>query len=1034
MQNKGAIRLFAILLALTCLYYLSFTWKAHSVEKEAEEYAHEHSGRADVKAAAAKKGDEYAQRMYIDSVHEFVRDSFLAEKRTQEVYNLGITSYTYDQVKARELNLGLDLRGGMNVTLEVSVPDIIRGMAVNKQDLAFNNALKLAEQRQSTSNADFVTLFGEAYSEVTKGDNNGLYSVFNSPDFSAKVGDKRTNDQVLNVIRDQVDDAIKTSETTLRARIDKFGVTQPNIQKLEASGRILVELPGVKDKERVRRLLQGTANLEFWETYEGAEIFPSIEKVNTLLGKTQAKPADTTAVAAGDTTKPAVAVNDTAKKAAVDTTQSLAAQLADSGAKGGAAMTAADSLAKQKAENPLLSILAPSVFQAEGGGYQFAPGPVVGMAAIRDTAAINKMLNDKRSRSVLPANVRFAWSFKPIEGGKALQLFALKATGREGSAALSGDIISDAIMQFDQMSGGSPGVSMTMHPGPAQTWKRLTGANKGKSIAIVLDKNVYSAPTVQGEIGGGQSSITGNFTIAEAEDLVTVLKAGKLPAPARIVEETVVGPTLGAEAIQSGLLSFVIALIVVMIFMGYFYNKAGWVADLAMLCNVFFVMGILASLSAVLTLPGIAGIVLTIGMSVDANILIFERVREETQAGKGMALAIKEGFSNAMSSIIDSNLTTLLLGIILYVFGTGPIQGFATTLIIGIITSLFCAIFITRIIFDGMLKRNSDITFSRPSTLHFLKNTKINFVGRRKMYYLISGIIIAVGTIFYFKNGGFNLGVDFKGGRTYVVRFDQKQEVDNVRTALTSVFGHTPEVKTYGDNNQIRITTTYLIEDNSPDAQEKVDAALKSGLDKVSPSHQVMQSTKVGETISQDIKAKSIWAILFACLVMFVFIFIRFKKWQYGLGAVVALAHDVLVVLSVFVICDGLLPFNLEIDQHFIAAILTVMGYSMTDTVVVFDRIREYLNEKNKKDLFGEEKRTVINYALNSTLSRTINTSLTLFFVLLAIFIFGGTTIKGFTFALLIGIVIGTYSSICIATPVVMDLDKKESEPQPALK
>ncbi len=567
---------------------------------------------------------------------------------------------------------------------------------------------------------------------------------------------------------------------------------------------------------------------------------------------------------------------------------------------------------------------------------------------------------------------------------------------------------------------------MAMNAEGAQTWKRLTADNIGKSIAIVLDNNVYSFPTVNAEISGGRSSITGNFDISEAKDLANILKAGKLPAPARIVEEAIVGPSLGQEAINAGFLSFIIALIVVLLFMGFYYSKAGWVADIALFANVFFIMGVLASLGAVLTLPGIAGIVLTIGLSVDANILIFERIREELAAGNSVKQAVKDGFGNAMSSIIDSNVTTLLLGIILYSFGNGPIQGFATTLIIGILTSLFSAIFISRLIFDSMLEKNKDVTFSTKLTANAFKNVNINFVGKRKIYYIISSVIILAGVV-AFTQKGLNFGVDFKGGRTYVVRFDKDMETGPVREALAKSFGSAPEVKTFGDANQLKITTSYMIEDNSEAVDGVVEGKLNEGLDAFG-KHEIMSSQKVGENISDDIKVSAVWSILFSCLLMFIYIFIRFRKWQYGLGAVAALFHDVLIVLSFYAIFNGLLPFSLEIDQHFIAAILTVMGYSMTDTVVVFDRIREYLTSNNKKDLEGKERNSIINYALNSTLSRTINTSLTIFFVLLAIFIFGGEVIRGFSFALLIGIVIGTYSSICIATPIVIDFDKKEEE------
>jgi SecD/SecF fusion protein len=1043
MQNKGAITLFAILLGLICIYYLSFTWVTRSVEGEAEEFASEYITRPNVLAEAeAASADTVEQREYLDSVFTAVHDSFLITKRTEEVF-LG---FTYDEAKEKEINLGLDLRGGMNVTLEVSVPEIIRGMANNHTDPAFNAAIENASKLQAKSSQDFVTLFGDQYKAVTNGNGN-LAAIFSTKELKEEIPFNATNEEVLRVIREKVDESIETAEKTLRARIDKFGVSSPNIQKLQTSGRILVELPGVKDKERVRKLLQGTANLEFWEVHENSpEMYQSLEKANSIikdiLALSKGKDTSSTVADTAGSINGKTAVTDTSKIAAQDTSKkSLASQLSkkDTGAAPGQ-LSAADSAAQAaqaQKDNPFFAVFSPAIFRNEQGGFQVVPGSAIGYAQIQDTAKINRWLADKRVRTAFPPKTKFMWGVKEPsgydKGSPVRELFAIDVTTKDGKAPLSGDIIADASIDYDDTRGGKPGVGMTMTTEASLTWKKLTGANINQSIAIVLDNAVYSAPNVQSEIAGGRSSITGNFTINEATDLVTVLKAGKLPARARIVEETVVGPTLGKEAISSGLISFVIALALILVFMVVYYSKAGLVANVALVCNVFIIMGVLASLGAVLTLPGIAGIVLTIGLSVDANILIFERIREELASGKGLELAIKEGFRGAMSSIIDSNITTLLLGIILFVFGTGPIQGFATTLIIGIISSLFCAIFITRLIFDSMLKRKAAISFSTQATANVLKNVKINWVSKRKKYYMFSAFIVLIGAVFFFKNGGFNLGVDFKGGRTYIVRFDNKQSTEDVRKALDVSFGHAPEVKTYGESNQLKITTSYKVEDVSEAAETEVESKLKEGLDKLGAPYTIEGSNKVSETVSNDIKTKAIWAILFSCLVVFVFIFIRFKKWQYGLGAVVALAHDVLIVLSVFVIFDGILPFSLEIDQHFIAAVLTVMGYSMTDTVVVFDRIREYLTERNKKDLHGEEQRSVINNALNNTLSRTVITSLTLFLVLLAIFVFGGTTIKGFTFALLIGVVIGTYSSICIATPVVIDLDKKK-QPQPVLK
>ncbi len=1056
MQNKGAIRLFAILLTLACAYYLMFTYVANNIVKDADAYATNFINQTNVqKSATTATTNEAEKNTWLDSVLNYKKNFYLDSLKKKVVYNLFITEYTYDDVKKRQLNLGLDLKGGMNVTLEVSVGEIIRGLSNNSNDPTFVQAITKANELIKTSTKDYVTIFGEEFHKINPSAK--LAINFLTIELKGKIDMSTSDEEVLKFIRERVEDAISTSENTLRARIDKFGVTQPNIQRLASSGRILIELPGVTDKNRIRKLLQGTANLEFWETYDNKEIYPILEKANTRLKEIlspedSTKKSDTAAVAKvddkkddkkadkkkddkkkvgkEDKNKKDVAKTD-ADKPKADSAKSLDKQLGltktnDTAKKGGA--TKADTIAKLRRENPLFAVLTPSTNRNAQGQQELGSGPVIGYSAIKDTGKVNEFLRMAKIKALFP-NMKFFWTFKAIDKEETfLQLVAIHVTRKDGKSPLYGDIITDARVVYEQAGGGTPQISMNMTSEASIVWKNLTKANIGKSVAIVLDNSVYSFPTVQNEISGGSSSITGQFTQDEAKDLVNILKAGKLPAPARIVQEVVVGATLGQEAVSRGWKSIAIALIVVFMFMGLYYNKAGWVADFAMVINNFFVVGILASFSAVLTLPGIAGIVLTIAMSVDANILIFERVREELAMGKATGLAIKEGYRNAMSSVIDSHVTGLLLGIILYVFGTGPIQGFATTLIIGIISSLFCAIFITRLIFDRWLSKNKTISFDNKYTAGAFKKININFVAKRKWYYIFSSAIIICGIVAYITKGGFTLGVDFKGGRSYVVRFDNVETPEAVRDALTKSFGEAPEVKTYGENTQLRITTTYLIGDGSEDAEQKVESKLEEGLTTLKTNHKVVSSQKVGETVSRDIKSKAVWAVLLSCLVMFMFIFIRFKKWQYGLGAVVALFHDVLMVLSIFVIFDGILPFSLEITQDFIAAILTVMSYSMTDTVVVFDRIREYLTEKNKTDLHKNERVEIINYALNSTLSRTINTSLTIFFVLAAIFIFGGETIRGFSFALLIGIVIGTYSSICIATPIVIDFEKEKED------
>ena len=1054
MQNKGAIRLFAILLALACAYYLMFTYVGTGIESQAKKFSEEFLTRPEVLKEAQKAALEMNDSIvepakkaslvskdsttYLETLKNIKKTYYLDSLKKLSVIDFGPLKYTYEEVRDRQLNLGLDLKGGMNVTLEVAVSEIIKGLSNNSNDPAFLKALENATLAQRTSSKDYVTLFGEQYKLLNP---SGRLAInFQTIELKGKIDFNTSDEDVLKFLRERMNDAIETSEKTLRTRIDKFGVTQPNIQRLASSGRILIELPGVTDKKRVRKLLQGTANLEFWIAYDNAEekdgIAAALGKANTrlkeILNPTVAKDStkgDTTAVAnAAAVTK--TVDPDSAKKATAS--KSLEAQL--NGAKGDSATakveTKADTINRIKRENPLFSMLNPSYKYNEKQEFQgLAPGPIIGYALITDTAKIGEYLRNPKIRTLFPPYTRFFWTFKTADKDeKVLQLLAMNGTITRGAAPLAGDIITDARVVFDP-TGGDPNISMTMNTDAANIWRKLTRDNVGKCVAIVLDNSVYSYPVINGEIPGGQTSIEGHFTMSEATDLVTILKAGKLPAPARIVAEETVGPVLGAEAISKGFKSTIIALLLVLVFMGLYYSKAGWVADFAMVINNFFVIGILASFGAVLTLPGIAGIVLTIAMSVDANILIFERVREELNLGKATSVAIKEGYKNAMSSVIDSHITGLLLGIILYVFGTGPIQGFATTLIIGIVSSLFCAIFITRLVFDRWLGKGKEISFGNKYTAHAFKKININFVGKRKWYYIFSSLIILAGVFSYVKKGGFSLGVDFKGGRSYVVRFDNAESTDAVRDALAVSFGDAPEVKTYGEaGTQQRITTTYLIEDASEDAEGKVEDKLNEGLSKLGVKYEVMSSQKVGETVSRDIKTKAIWAVLLSCLVMFIFIFIRFKKWQYGFGAVVALFHDVFIVLSVYTIFDGILPFSLEITQDFIAAILTVMSYSMVDSVVVFDRIREYLTERNKSDLDKNERVKVINYALNSTLSRTINTALTIFFVMLAIFIFGGETIKGFAFALLIGIAIGTYSSICIATPIVIDLEREKAD------
>ncbi len=1004
MQNKGAILTLAILFAAVCFYQLTFTWKAKQVEKHAVEYA---------------QGDPQKEDFYLDSISGEV------------VYNfLGLKKFTYKDVKELEMNLGLDLKGGMNVTLEVEVEDLIRALSNYSQDSTFNAALRRATQMQKQSQEDYVVLFGQAFEQIDP--NAKLASIFNTLELRDKINFNSTNAEVLSVIRRETNAAIDNAFNILRTRIDRFGVAQPNIQQLQTKGRILVELPGVKDQNRVRNLLQGTAKLEFWETYENQDVYPYLVQANERIKNMQESGGFESGQVAGEKGSETATENqnDTAT-AETDTTgaeNSLLSEL-ESGAENDTT-AGINNLENFKEEYPLFAVLNPSTTQ----NGQLLNGPAVGIAHAKDTALVDEYLRAEQVKSLFPRNMMFRWAAKSVdEAGNYYRLIALKVTTRDGQPPLTGDVIVDARQDYDQF-GSNPEVAMSMNSEGAKVWERMTKENIGKSIAIVLDGYVRSFPTVQNEISGGRSSITGLESIEEANDLANILKSGKMPAPARIIQEEIVGPSLGKEAINAGMYSFLIAFLLVLIYMLFFYSKdAGLAANIALITNMFFIIGVLASLGATLTLPGIAGIVLTIGMSVDANVLIYERVQEELRAGKGVKLAVSDGYKNAYSAIIDGQVTTLLTGIVLYVFGSGPIKGFATTLIIGIITSLFTAIFITRLIFEYQLGKNKRIHFTSTFTDNWLRNTAIKFLEKRKIFYIISGILIVV-SIGSLATRGLNYGIDFKGGRTYVVRFDQEVQVADVQKALAAVYGEAPEVKTFGESDQVKITTEYKIADNSENVDNEVEALLMQGLQQAGfipdnvtleefTSDYQMSSQKVGPTISDDIRKEAAIAIVFSLIIIFLYILVRFRNWQFGLGAVAALAHDSLITLGIFSLLYGLLPFSLEIDQAFIAAILTVVGYSINDTVVVFDRIREYLKLYPKR-----ERDTNVDSALNSTLRRTFSTSLSTFVVLLAIFLFGGATIRGFTFALLVGIVVGTYSSVFIATPIAFDTQKRISK------
>ena len=1005
MQNKGAITTFAILLAAVCLYQLTFTWKARQVEKQAKEFA---------------QGDPAKEYAYLDSISGV------------NVYNfLGLKKFTYKDVKELEMNLGLDLKGGMNVTLEVSVVDVIRAMSNNSTDSTFNAALERAVSLQRNSTQDFVTLFGQAFAEIDP--NARLAAIFNTLELKDRVKFDSSNDDVLKVIREQTDAAIDNSFNVLRTRIDRFGVAQPNIQQLQTRGRILVELPGIDNPERVRKLLQGTAQLEFWETYENQEVYPYMLEVNqrvremtALTGTTDSLLATAAADSLHAATTAAVEESDVADSISADSTatSSLLDEIkSDTSAIAGGASPS--DLENFRREYPLFAILTPSTDQ---NGNLF-PGPVVGTSHYKDTAEVNEIFAREQVRSIFPRNMIFRWTANSVDKeGNYFRLIALKSTSRDGKAPLTGDVITDARQDYDQM-GGRPEVAMAMNSEGAKTWARMTKENIGKSIAIVLDDYVRSFPTVQNEITGGRSSITGLESIEEATDLANILKSGKMPAPARIMQEDIVGPSLGKEAISSGLIATMVAFLLVLAYMLFFYSrKAGLAANVALILNVFFILGILASLGGVLTLPGIAGIVLTMGMAVDANVLIYERIQEEIFAGKGVKLAVNEGFKEAMSAIIDGNVTTLFAGIILYFFGSGPIKGFATTLIIGIMTSLFTSIFITRLIFEWQMKHNISLTFTSKLTRNWLRYTNIKFIEIRKYAYMISGFFIVV-SLLSIAIRGFDLGVDFTGGRTYTVRFDKEVKVSDVQESLAAVLESAPEVKTFGSSKQVRITTKHNIDDLSEDADNEVEKLIFDGLtaggfltdvsfDDYISKHR-LSSQKVGPTISDDITRDAVIAIFLSLVVIFVYVYVRFTHWQYGLGGVLALFHDVIVTLGFYSLFWKVLPFSLEIDQVFIGAILTIVGYSINDTVVIFDRIREY------RHLYPKRAEVVnMDHAMNACLRRTFSTSLTVLVVLLAIFIFGGTSIRGFSFALLIGVIVGCYSTMFVATPLVYDAQR----------
>ena len=1000
MRNKGAVIVLTIVVTLLCIYYLSFTFVSRNIQQDAVQFATEESGVFDL----GKK------QAYLDSVYNI------------PVYNLFGIEYTYKEVKDTELSLGLDLQGGMHVTLEVSPIDIIKGLSGNSKDPAFLSAIEKAQQKQKESTEQFADLFIESYHETTE---KPLANIFATAANRSRISRSDSDDAVMKVIKGEIDDAIDRSFIILRTRLDEFGTSQPNIQKLEDQGRIQIEIPGADNPERVRKLLQGVAKLEFWEVAQPNDINNALFAINDMLVNEQKAKASLKEDGTADTEEVAEQEEDLSSALSTEGDSTDEASSLDSALSGANDSTATEADSLSNSMSPL---------------FELATGPLT--YDVRDTAVIGGILRRPDVQALFPRSVKPLWAVKAFVDEQTdqemLQLYFVQA-GRGGNARLTGEVITDARQELDQYS--RPAISMQMNALGTRVWAKLTAEASSKTpqgrIAIVLDNLVYSAPSVSGEIPNGNSQITGNFTMDEAKDLANILKAGSLPAPTRIVEEAIVGPTLGEVARNQGILSMLAGLAVVVIFMIGYYSKGGLVANIALVFNIFFILGILAQLQSALTLPGIAGIVLTIGMSIDANVLIFERIREEMRNGVKLKAAISAGYSKAFSSIVDANVTTALTAIILYALGQGPIKGFAITLMIGIACSFFTAVFITRVIVEWWTKKGdeSKISFQTPFSKNLLANFNIDFMGKRRMAYMISSVIIVIGMALVFING-LNLGVDFGGGRSYKEEFKDPIVATDMKVSLSNSLGEGgTEVKNFGSNNIVKVTTSYLVNDESDEADTQVQQAVISGIESFTGKSYVAEgsrvdaehftisgSSKVGATIADDIKDSSFEAGIFAIIAIFIYILIRFRKWQFSTGAIIALVHDSLFVFSAFGIA-GLLGVRFEIDQVFVAALLTIIGYSINDTVVVFDRIREYLNLGT-----GRERLKVFNSAINSTMNRTIMTSFTTLIVVLILFIFGGEVLRGFSFALLVGVVVGTYSSIFIASPVVVDLDKKMIE------
>lgn len=1018
MQFKGLVKFFTIVLILISLYQLSFTFVVNRAEKKIKAQANSWIQKHYKSPQELYPDNKEKQIFYQDYLDSLTRErvQFVEDSTSDEiVYNTLIKKYTLPEAKAQQLSLGLDLKGGMNVVLEVSLDDLIRAMANNSKDPAFNKALEMATKEKANSAADYITLFGQAWNQV-KPANARLAPLFANA-FEKRINFNSTDEEVLNVIRAESRGAIRRTYNVLQQRIDKFGVASPEINLDINKGIITVALPGVHNPKRVRRYLQATAKLEFWETFQADQDFVS----NVLQPMDQAV---ANYLASGKTSAskslPASQEDTTGKKQAEADTSGLGELANLVNAKKAAAgqdTSGGNALSGLAEKNPLMSLLQqPQTYAA------------IGSISIADTAIFNRYLKIPAVQRAMPRNLKFLYGTnnnKQDANSKYIDIYAIKTVPGTDQPRLGGEHVVDARQDIDQ--NGNPEISMTMDNVGAKTWAKMTGENVHKPIAIVLDNVVYSAPAPSEQITGGRSSITGSFTIQEAQDLANILQTGKLPAPAHIVQEQVIGPTLGHESIIAGARSFVIAFIIIFILMLVYYNSAGMVANIALALNLFFTVGVLAALGATLTLPGIAGLILAIGMAVDTNVIIFERIKDELGRGKGYATAISDGYKHSYAPVLDGQITTLLTAIILFYFGLGPVKGFATTQILGILLSLFCGILISRMIEDYWTKKNRHFKYFTSLSKKVLKHPQYDFVKIRKFTYVISAIILILGVGSFFH--GFNEGVEFSGGRSYTVRFDQPVKVQDIRNTLEPVFGDYPEVKTVNVANQVNITTAYMIDKPGRNVDSLVEHTLYTGLKPYLPqgtSYQTfddrykLSSQTVLPTISENLKKGAVKATIFALIVIFLYILIRFRKWQYSAGTIFALFHDVLVVIIVFSFLKDLVPFPMEIDQQFIAAVLTVIGYSMNDTVIVFDRVREYF-----RDLRGVDRKTVINKAINDTLSRTIMTSFTVFLTLLVLFIFGGESTRGFAFAMLIGVITGTYSSIFVATPVLVDFDRK---------